>query len=48
MKDLIEKMKKTKSRGTRRDHDEKIVLQSSQETMEKKRREQDTKREASN
>ena len=25
-------MKKTESRGTRRDHDEKIVLQSSQET----------------
>ena len=46
MKDLIEKTKKTKSRGTRRDHDEKIVLQSSQETMEKKRRDQDTKREA--
>ena len=39
--------RKTKSRGTRRDHDEKIVLQSSQETKEKKRRDQDTKREAS-
>ena len=40
-------MKKIKSRGTRRDHDEKTVLQSSQETKEKKRRDQDTKREAS-
>ena len=38
-------MKKTESRG--RDHDEKIVLQSSQETKVKKRRDQDTKREAS-
>ena len=41
-------MKKTESRGTHRDHDEKIVLQSSQETKQKKRRDQDTKREASN
>ena len=40
-------MKKTGSRGTCRDHNEKIVLQSSQETKEKKRRDQDTKREAS-
>ena len=40
-------MKKTGSRGTCRDHNEKIVLQSSQETTEKKRRDQDTKREAS-
>ena len=39
-------MKKTESRGTRKDHDEKIVLQSSQETKEKKRRDHDTKREA--
>ena len=39
-------MNKTESRGTRRDHDEKIVLQSSQETKVKKRRDQDTKREA--
>ena len=45
MKDLIEKTKKTESRG--RDHNEKIVLQSSQETKVKKRRDQDTKREAS-
>ena len=43
-KDLIEKTKKTESRG--RDHDGKIVLQSSQETNEKKRRDQDTKIEA--
>ena len=40
-------MKKTGSRGTCRDDNEKIVLQSSQETKEKKRRDQDTKREAS-
>ena len=39
-------MKKTESRGTHKDHDEKIVLQSSQETNEKKRRDQDTKIEA--
>ena len=44
---MIEKTKKTESKGTRKDHDEKIVLQSSQETTEKKRRDQDTKREAS-
>ena len=39
-------MKKTGSRGTCRDDNEKIVLQSSQETKDKKRRDQDTKREA--
>ena len=40
-------MKKTGSRGTCRDDNEKIVLQSSQETKDKKRRDQDTKREVS-
>ena len=44
---MIAKSKKTESKGTCRDHDGKIVLQSSQETTEKKRRDQDTKREAS-